>query len=129
MGERPIFFSEPRIAKGGVMFLRHLTSVLRGKTMLLDRSCSKVQLHEVSLWSQTTVWHRQQVKHVVKAAQSLVYVERGTFSTEARKPIEEIFQLTQCEEDVQPIHENDEDVSDIRVFTYNIDGEEDELSL
>ena len=69
------------------------------------------------------------MKHVVKAAQSLVYVERGTFSTEARKPIEEIFQLTQCEEDVQPIHENDEDVSDIRVFTYNIDGEEDELSL
>ena len=53
--------------------------------------------------------------------------------------MEETFQPTQCEEDVQPIHENDEDVFEavvqvslveedldfdlIRVFEYNYDGE------
>lgn len=75
----------------------------------------------------------------MKVAKSLI--ERGIFSTEARKLMEKAFQLTKSEEDIQPIHENDEDVSEmvgqvssddkedldfdfIRVFTYNSDGKE-----
>ena len=47
------FFPEPQ--KEGFQFFsesqRCAISVLRGQTMLLDRSCAKVQLHEISLRS------------------------------------------------------------------------------
>ena len=73
----------------------------------------------------------------MKVSKSLV--KRGTFSTEARNLLEKTFQMIQCEEDVQLIHKNDDDVSEtvmqvssneedldldfIRVLAYNSDCE------
>ena len=71
-----------------------------------NHSILKVQLHEISQRLLATV---QTNIEQMKAAKSLI--EREIFSTEARKRMEEICQLTQFEEDAQPIHENDEDVS------------------
>ena len=75
----------------------------------------QVQLHEISQRSLATAIE--------------ILDRKGT-----RKLMEETFQLTHCEENVQPIHESDE-VSDfdfirVVVFAYNYDdGEEVELGL
>ena len=45
---------------------------------------------------------------------------KGIFSPEEKKLMEEKFQLTQREEVVQPIYENDKNVSDTVVQTCNI---------
>ena len=97
------------------------------------QSLDQVQLHEISQRSVATV-------------PTQTANERCEILDRKRNLLcrsEKTFQLTQCEEDVQPFHENDEDVSEtvmqvssdeedsdldfIRAFAWNSDGEEVEL--
>ena len=76
-----------RTSKGEVTFFqesqRRAIPVLRGQKMLFDRSCSKVQLHEISLRS---LGNSSKQTENEKCE---IYGRKETFSTEERKLMEE----------------------------------------